>query len=59
MNASAWILVVVMQGWGAGEGSAGNAVSMAEFSSEQTCSAASDWINKQVSRYKYARCFRK
>lgn len=32
-----WVLIVIIMGWGAGVGSTGNAIAMAEFTSEARC----------------------
>lgn len=41
-----WILIILLHGWGQGMGSNGNAVASVEFSSQQTCAAAADAVQK-------------
>lgn len=43
---SAWILIIIVQGWQAGVGSTGNAVYAAEFSTEEKCKAAVEFVYK-------------
>lgn len=45
---AAFILIVVLQEWGAGIGSTGNAITMQEFSSKKNCEAAASAIEKIV-----------
>lgn len=46
----AYILIVILQGWGSGVGSTGNALAMQEFSSKQNCQIAADAIENALPR---------
>ena len=37
---NAWILIIILSGWGAGTDSAGNAIATVEFTSKERCEAA-------------------
>lgn len=43
---TAWIMIIIIHGWGAGLGSGGNAIVVAEFSSEERCRSAAQEIRK-------------
>ena len=45
-----YILIVIIHGWGSGKGSNGNAVSFAEFTTQERCQAAADRVVQGVPR---------
>lgn len=58
----AWILIIILQGWGAGTGSTGNTATAVEFASKDKCDAAANEIRKisrSVSGAAFVNCFPK
>lgn len=47
-----WILIIVLQGWGAGIGSTGNAVHSVEFSDEAAANARADEAIAALAQFK-------